>query len=355
MPHHLPTAPTPYPNMWYLAAYSHHLRVGEVRPITVLGRELVLFRTEDGKAHVVAPHCPHFGAHLGHGGRVVGNSLRCPFHGWRFEGQSGKCVHIPTGDPIPSLAKLEPWHVDEVSGMVLLWYHAEGAPPSWRVAPLDDFEGDGWSSWLEDRWTISATIQDISENDADVSHGPILHDIVVERADARMEEHGAMCRWHLRMRAKLKIFGVPLDVSLPKNMTTSITSTRWGLGIGWICQTMPIGLGLALRTQTLCTTVPVDETHSRMHMLHRVRKVPVPGLSTIMHRTYAKTFQDTVEDDIRVWEHKVYLERPAAAKSDAGILKFRRWAKQFYGGQRNRTGTGAPVVEATGPGASWSA
>ena len=321
---------TPYPNMWYLAAFSHHLKKGEVKPLQILGRELVLFRTEDGKAHVVEPHCPHFGAHLGHGGKVVGNTIRCPFHGWRYEGASGKCVHIPTGDPIPKLAKLERWHVDEVSGMVLVWFHDQGAEPDWHVQPLKDFEGPRWSSWVEDDWTVRATIQDVSENDADVSHGPILHDFVQERADATMEQDGALCVWRLKMRAKLTAFGLPFDVGLPKKMTTDITSYRWGLGIGWIYQEMPLLPGLHVRTQTLCTTVPVDETHSRLRMLHRVHKVPIPGLSRIMRRTYAQTFHNTVEDDIKVWAHKIYLTRPVAAKSDAGIMKFRKWAKQFY-------------------------
>ena len=45
---------------------------------------------------VVHAFCPHMGAHLGMGGVVVGNSLRCPFHGWSFNAsgstfvQSGK-------------------------------------------------------------------------------------------------------------------------------------------------------------------------------------------------------------------------------------------------------------------------
>ena len=38
--------------------------------------------------------CPHMGAHLGFGGEVVGNSIKCPFHGWSFD-REGKCQRIP--------------------------------------------------------------------------------------------------------------------------------------------------------------------------------------------------------------------------------------------------------------------
>jgi len=37
--------------------------------------------------------CPHMGADLGHGGRVKWNNcIECPFHGWTFDGATGKVV-----------------------------------------------------------------------------------------------------------------------------------------------------------------------------------------------------------------------------------------------------------------------
>lgn len=59
------------------------------------GEELVAFRTEDGVANVTDAYCPHLGAHLGIMGRVVGDCIECPFHGWRFKGKDGSCSHVP--------------------------------------------------------------------------------------------------------------------------------------------------------------------------------------------------------------------------------------------------------------------
>lgn len=57
--------------------------------------ELVAFRTGDGVAHVVNAFCPHLEAHLEVMGRVVGDCIECPFHGWKFRGKDEACTHVP--------------------------------------------------------------------------------------------------------------------------------------------------------------------------------------------------------------------------------------------------------------------
>ena len=94
----------PLPNGWFAVAFSHELREGEVRPLHYFGEDLVLFRTRSGRARVLDAFCPHLGAHLGHGGRVMGESVRCPFHGWSFDGASGSCTQIPYCERIPQQA-----------------------------------------------------------------------------------------------------------------------------------------------------------------------------------------------------------------------------------------------------------
>lgn len=89
-----------YPRGWFVIGISNELAPGDVRPIKYFGREMVLYRSESGKAVVHDAFCPHLGAHLGHGGRVVGESIVCPFHAWRFD-ESGKCVEVPYAKRIP--------------------------------------------------------------------------------------------------------------------------------------------------------------------------------------------------------------------------------------------------------------
>jgi len=68
-----------YPNGWAQVAYSEELPPGGVMPLQYFGRDLVLFRTESGAPQVLDAHCGHMGAHLGHGGRVEGDSIVCHF------------------------------------------------------------------------------------------------------------------------------------------------------------------------------------------------------------------------------------------------------------------------------------
>lgn len=325
-------AATPYPNGWYCAVFSHQLARGEVKTVAMFGKEVVVFRTEDGRACAVDPYCPHFGAHLGRGGaKVVGETLRCPFHGWRYAGDTGRCVHIPTGDPIPPNARLSRRYVEEVSGMVLVWHHAQGAAPGWRVPPLQSFDETDWGPWHGDDWTVTATIQDISENDADGSHSPIMHGFTSERPEQEMEIEGARFTWKMRMKPNFAAIGLPLKGRIP-GAISHVRSERYGLAIGWITQEMPLLGGITFRTQTLATTTPIDERTVSLQMIHRAGRLPLRLLTRFASRQYARLFRETVDQDITVWQHKVYLDRPCAAKSDASILHFRRWARQFYSG-----------------------
>src|SRR5262245_8973925 len=104
---------SPYPHGWFQVAYSDQLAPGAVLPLSVLCQYRVLFRTERGQAHVLDAHCPHLGAHLGHGGKVAGEQIECPFHHWRMDG-SGRCAAIPYGDKIPPSAAIRAWTLHEV-------------------------------------------------------------------------------------------------------------------------------------------------------------------------------------------------------------------------------------------------
>src|SRR5262245_43426879 len=111
-----------YPNGWAQVAYSEELPPGGVMPLRYFGRDLVLFRTESGAPQVLDAHCGHMGAHLGHGGRVEGDSIVCPFHAWKWNG-CGECTSVPYAQKIPPRAKMSPWLVREINGMVMVWFH----------------------------------------------------------------------------------------------------------------------------------------------------------------------------------------------------------------------------------------
>jgi phenylpropionate dioxygenase-like ring-hydroxylating dioxygenase large terminal subunit len=327
---------TPYPRGWYLAAYSDQLRVGEVKPLRLFGQDVVLFRDEPGQAHLVDAHCPHLGAHLGHGGKVVGDCIRCPFHGWEYQGSTGQCLRTGNGDPVPPRARLASWPIAEVAGMILVWFHERKEAPSWDVGELPDHAESGWSRWAYKEYRLRSTIQDISENDADVSHSPVMHGFTDRPPAIQMDASGARCHWLMHTDLKLEAFGVPKLPTvgplrlIPSRLPSEISVTRWGLSLGWIRQTLQLPGGLRFRTQTLATTTPLDETHVLLTFRHRVRNAPARPLTEVTLRNYSRLFNSTVEQDITIWENKVYVTRPVASKSDWAVLRFRKWARQFY-------------------------
>ncbi|WP_428103479.1 Rieske 2Fe-2S domain-containing protein [Candidatus Rariloculus sp.] len=63
--------------------------------------------------------CPHLGANLSYG-RVRGDCIKCPFHGWRFTDQ-GRVASIPCSDRPPRRDLTKPLHVQEIHGQIFVY------------------------------------------------------------------------------------------------------------------------------------------------------------------------------------------------------------------------------------------
>ena len=64
---------------------------GGLLPVAHGGREAVVVRAGTGEVFAVARACPHEGYPLEQG-EVVGETITCPWHGWRFDLRSGACL-----------------------------------------------------------------------------------------------------------------------------------------------------------------------------------------------------------------------------------------------------------------------
>ena len=68
-----------------------NIRSDEVNTYTVSGEELIAYKDSQGEVHVFEAYCSHQGAHLGYGGKLEHGCIRCPFHGFYFDGE-GRCI-----------------------------------------------------------------------------------------------------------------------------------------------------------------------------------------------------------------------------------------------------------------------
>ncbi len=126
----LPERPAPpaFSSGWFAVCSSDELGPKGVRTASLVERELVVFRARGGTACVIDAYCPHLGAHLGVGGTVEGDTIRCPFHGWRWRGSDGQCVEVPYATCVPAAAKIGCWTTIERNGLVMAWLDADEQP-----------------------------------------------------------------------------------------------------------------------------------------------------------------------------------------------------------------------------------
>jgi 5,5'-dehydrodivanillate O-demethylase len=109
--------------------------------VKLLGEELVLYRAEDGTPALMELRCAHRGVALDYG-RVEGECIRCPYHGWLYD-RSGQCVEQPA-EPDESTfkdrIKLKAYQAQEFGGLVFGYLGPDPAPelPLYDVLLMDD-------------------------------------------------------------------------------------------------------------------------------------------------------------------------------------------------------------------------
>jgi phenylpropionate dioxygenase-like ring-hydroxylating dioxygenase large terminal subunit len=61
------------------------------KTISLMGKRVAVFREPDGAFRAIEFSCKHQGADLS-SGRIVGDEVTCPRHGWRYDLRSGDCL-----------------------------------------------------------------------------------------------------------------------------------------------------------------------------------------------------------------------------------------------------------------------
>jgi phenylpropionate dioxygenase-like ring-hydroxylating dioxygenase large terminal subunit len=305
--------PLPFPNGWFAVAWSRELHEGDVRPLHYFGEDLVLFRTRSGKARVLDAFCPHLGAHLGHGGRVMAETIRCPFHGWQYDGESGECTHIPYCDRIPPQAKLRPWDVQEKNGMVFVWRHAENKPPDWDFPQLPEIGDPEWSEPRTFALELRAHVQDTHENNNDPVHFQFVHGMV-EMPESEITYASDGRHYQMVGHSETQTpFGT---------FQTSLLRDSWGLGLVAVRSVGIENAGLLMYS----STTPIDEhrVHSRWLLTATRNWVDLAGEEFMSNLTAG------VQQDLAIWSNKVHRARPVLCEADGYLAEFRKWARQFY-------------------------
>ncbi|MGH2881309.1 MAG: Rieske 2Fe-2S domain-containing protein [Solirubrobacteraceae bacterium] len=157
---------------WHPVAYADALGSEPLR-VALLGEPVVLWRDSRGQPHALNDMCIHRGTALSLG-RVIGDQLMCPYHGWRY-GADGRCKAIPQlagPTKVPGKARVAAYECTSRYGIV--WVTL--GEPRWPLPEVPELESPGeWQvvpcgpySWRSD---ASRQV----ENFTDFGHFPWVH------------------------------------------------------------------------------------------------------------------------------------------------------------------------------------
>ncbi len=318
----LERCPFPIPFGWYVMDLSENLEKGDVRNIKALSSEWVIFRTEGGHVGVVDPYCPHLGAHLGHGGKIVGDNLQCPFHNWEFD-HEGWCKKIPYGKVMPGIAKKKPvlqaLPVQEKYGLIWAWYHPEGEAPSFDVPDVREFMEDGHVPVRRGCWDISTCLQELGENSVDTPHLKFLHGApIIPDVEANIDD---------------KVFHFNI-------LDGYIVGEVHGPG-AQIVRHSTNGVSVLM----FSTPLPLDEENTRVRMHFTFKDYPEGSeeRATAEH-LYSHSIGEAegeeskgfAEVDLLVWDNKKYRPNPLLCDGDGPIMLWREYYNKFYREPKNQ-------------------
>lgn len=163
---------------WYWALRSDALLRGRAAAVNLMGRELAVYRGDDGTVVALDAYCPHMGAHLG-AGRVEGSSLRCLFHYWKYDAQ-GRCTEIPSLGGCPPVAvTTKSWPVEEKYDLIWVW---TGERPRYPVPSVPELRDVPYRAQLGKPFTKACHPHVVLVNAIDEHHFNSVHSLPVPLA-----------------------------------------------------------------------------------------------------------------------------------------------------------------------------
>ena len=299
--------PFPLPYGWFAAGRVDEMAAEPVATVHYHGKDLVAWRDGDG-VHVFDAHCPHLGAHLGVGGRVEDGCLVCPFHEWSFR-PDGTNAAIPYADRPNRKARVRSYPTAVRNGLVLFWHHPDpGVAPQWEVPEV---LADTSVEVGRYTWTVRSAWQEVAENSVDMAHFRSVHGL--ERVGQIGE---VVLDGPVRTIHSAQLFN-----SARGTFEGALTSISHGPGVG------VTHFDLMGRVTLVSATTPVDEDtiEVRFTLYHSGDEIAAK-----IGASFAAEVSRQFDQDIPIWENKVFVPTPALAPSEKPVTEFRRWAAQFY-------------------------
>ncbi|MGN6535533.1 MAG: aromatic ring-hydroxylating dioxygenase subunit alpha, partial [Mesorhizobium sp.] len=159
-------------NCWYVAAWDHE--VGrDLKPVRILGEDIVLYRKTDGGAAALEDACPHRKLPLSMG-RIKGDDVECGYHGLTFD-CTGTCTRVPGAEKIPHVARVQSYPLVERYGLLWIWMgEAEKADPA-KIFQVEHWGDPAWGVNRGESMTLDCNYLYMTDNLLDPSHVSWVH------------------------------------------------------------------------------------------------------------------------------------------------------------------------------------
>jgi 3-ketosteroid 9alpha-monooxygenase subunit A len=287
--------------------------------LNYFGTKLAAYRGEDGQVHILDGYCPHMGADLTLG-CVEGNSLRCPFHSWRW-GADGVCDEIPYAKRIPPKAVIKSWPTMEQNNLLFVWNDPEGNGPiaEQSIPRIDDCFSPDWTSWAVEVIHIPINARELVDNMADVAHfGPThganatsFKNIVDGHVyTQQMTSHSEILAEDSELQSEATYYG-------PAYMNTYMSGQMSGIDVA---------------SRLLVAHVPIDTNSFDLYFGVMIKKNP--ALSDAQNdeivKGYVEANRTAFYQDVAIWKTKTRIDNPLLCDGDGPVNLLRQWYSQFY-------------------------
>ena len=318
------------PTGWFQVAWSDEIGVGGVHTMKYFDQEMVAWRAESGGLTVMNAYCEHLGAHLGYGGKVVGEVLQCPFHGWQWS-EEGRNVCIPYQDRPNRGRRIRSYPVVERNDSVYIWHDVARREPYFDApdvfAAFEDGSGadDYYPQQRLYRQGLEMHPQYVLENGVDFAHFKYVHNTPIVPVFTRHDFSDAVSFVDFTITFEGD------DAQLIEDVNSGVQAINGGLGIA---VTKSWGM---VDNRTISAVTPVDESTSDVRFMVYIGRTPGKESAVGLEKAHAKAAEFGLEvirqfeQDIEIWRHQRYSDPPALATDEyAGFTAIRKWAKQFY-------------------------
>jgi len=314
-------------------------RGGRPHGVFAFGRKLVVFALDSGELAVLNAHCLHLGGDLSEG-RIVGDTIACPFHDWRW-GSDGRCVAVPYGKNVP-VDRTRVWTSREVNGHLVIWHDPEGnGPPAESDLPvLEGYGSDEWSDWLWCDDIIETHPRELIDNLADPAHFFYIHG---QRQGGAADYfanvfNGQVATQYMEQGGDLAGSSYALDepyLGRPEEINGDLRSESTWHGPAYSIDHLwwKVGdSGNVLQSVLFLGILPIDLNRFRLSFGILTRKDPdlSEGENQMRHEANFTQGRDATFQDVHIWKNKARIDNPMLSETDGPIYHLRKWYDQFY-------------------------